>query len=591
MIPKKHKGFHGEPNHNTQIFRDQSPLQHQKQHFQTKQYTSIPLQEKLDEQPQQPQEQQPSIQHQPQLPIQTTTTTTNTTTTTTTNLNQSIQTISRRYRGKDVDNENVANVTEKSRTVQEYQISFDPPQVPSDKRRRLMREFLSKMNIPKELYFYNDGSIFYSPINITINSPHSINGVQIYIKKIKEVNYKDKSSTNSQFLNIITKNPLKPWGIIYESALKVDGFVLNAPKALPIDNKLNGIKWAFVVDDEEFRKPNPRDRNPMKYTNLMKNAINRYEIQFFFMLIPQNQPNVYQEIKRKSLVELKVLTQCIFPRTFYKGRSVTNKLKQQVIAKLGFAPWGINQPIFNGVIPRKTMTIGIDVGHNSDMKGNSVVGFVATIDDNFHNYFSSSFFQKRPGKEIIDSLEEATKEAMLRYYSFNSCLPELVIVYSDGVGDGMLDIVKMTEIAAMKKGFAGTPSSWGLKPKLMYVIVKKNTNARFFTDGQTIGDPPPGTLVDSKITHLGWYDFFLVSQVSFNGSVNPTHYHVLLDEQKMPSDFFQLFTFQMCHLYFNFEKSIRVPAICQFAHKMAFLIGGTVFHEAASQLSDKLFFL
>ncbi|KAM9970630.1 hypothetical protein ACTFIR_002492 [Dictyostelium discoideum] len=426
--------------------------------------------------------------------------------------------------------------------------------------------------------------------------------------------------TLSNFVSDINNNEkvsksLEPWGITYQPALKVDGFVLSAPKNLPNDNKrqLNNIKWAFVVDRDEYRTrdcqngldnfinetgmsqptichTDARDRKPIQYSNIMENAIKTHGIQFFLMLIPQNQSEIYKEIKRKSLVHFKVLTQCIFPRTFYKGRSVTNKLKQQVIAKLGYAPWGLNQQIFNGVIPKKTMIIGIDVGHNSDMRGHSVVGFVATIDDKFQKYFSRSFVQKRPGKEIIDSLEEATKEAMSKYFSFNNCLPELVIVYRDGVGDGMLDLVNRSEIAAMKKGFAETPSSWGIKPKLMYVIVKKNTNARLFT-ANPIGNPPAGTLVDSKITHPNWYDFFLVSQVTFNGSVNPTHYHVLLDEQRIPADLFQLFTFQMCHLYFNFEKSVSVPATCQFAHKMAFLIGRTVFADAAPQLSDKLFFL
>ncbi|KAM9995059.1 hypothetical protein ACTFIY_001257 [Dictyostelium cf. discoideum] len=375
--------------------------------------------------------------------------------------------------------------------------------------------------------------------------------------------------TLSNFVSDINSNPkvsksLEPWGITYQPALKVDGFVLNAPKNLPNDNKrqLYNIKWAFVFDRDEFTKrdckinlddfinetgmsdptircTDSRDKRPSQYSNIMEDEIKSHGIQFFLMLIPQNQSEIYKEIKRKSLVQF----------------------------KLGYAPWGLNQHIFNGVIPKKTMIIGIDVGHNSDMRGHS-----------------------RPGKEIIDSLEDATKEAMSKYFSFNNCLPELVIVYRDGVGDGMLDLVNKTQIAAMKKGFAETPSSWGPKPKLMYVIVKKNTNARLFT-ADSIGNPPAGTLVDSKITHPNWYDFFLVSQVTFNGSVNPTHYHVLLDEKKIPADLFQFFTFQMCHLYFNFEKSVRVPATCQFAHKMAFLIGRKVFADAAPQLSDKLFFL
>ncbi|KAN0028498.1 hypothetical protein ACTFIV_010343 [Dictyostelium citrinum] len=429
--------------------------------------------------------------------------------------------------------------------------------------------------------------------------------------------------TLSSFVNGFNTNPqiaqeLDKWGISYQPALKVDGIVLQAPKNIPINNtaSLRNVRWVFIVEQSEFERgeckknldlfikesqlPNPvvhhpvlprnfRDIRSNIYTDIMGEYAKKGAT-FFLIIIPQNNSEVYKGIKIKSLVQLKVLTQCIFSRTFDKGRPVATKLKQQVVAKLGLAPWGLSQDIYKGV-PKKTMVIGIDVGHNSDMRGHSVVGFVATIDDKFQKFFSRAYVQERPGKEIIGTLEDATKEAMKSYFNANNCLPELVIVYRDGVGDGMLDLVNKNEIAAMKKGFAETPSSWGVKPKLVYTIVKKNTNARFFTNDNKRENPPPGTLIDSKITHQNWYDFFLVSQVAFKGSVNPTHYHVLLDEHQMAADLFQFFTFQMCHLYFNFEKSVRVPASCQFAHKMAFLIGRTVGRNVDTGLSDKLFFL
>ncbi|KAM9981534.1 hypothetical protein ACTFIY_003829 [Dictyostelium cf. discoideum] len=427
----------------------------------------------------------------------------------------------------------------------------------------------------------------------------------------------------SNFVNGFNTNPtisqeLESWGISYQPALKVDGCVLQAPKNVPINNAnaLRNVKWVFIVEQQDFQRgecqknldlflkesqlqpptihhpvlpKSFRDIKSTIYTDIMEQYVKK-GVTFFLIIIPQNNAEVYKGIKMKSLIQFRVLTQCIFSRTFDKGRPVSVKLKQQVVAKLGLAPWGLGQDIYKGV-PKKTMVIGIDVGHNSDMKGHSVVGFVATIDDKFQKFFSRAYAQERPGKEIIHSLEDATKEAMKSYFNHNNCLPELVIVYRDGVGDGMLDLVNKTEIAAMKKGFAETPSSWGTKPKLVYTIVKKNTNARFFTNDNQRANPPPGTLIDSKITHQNWYDFFLVSQVAFKGSINPTHYHVLLDEHQMAADLFQFFTFQMCHLYFNFEKSVRVPASCQFAHKMAFLIGRTVGRNVDKDLSDKLYFL
>ncbi|XP_037536653.1 piwi-like protein 2 [Nematolebias whitei] len=50
-------------------------------------------------------------------------------------------------------------------------------------------------------------------------------------------------------------------------------------------------------------------------------------------------------------------------------------------------------------------------------------------------------------------------------------------------------------------------------------------------------------------------------------------------------------TFKMCHLYWNWPGTIRVPAPCKYAHKLAFLAGQYLHSEPAIQLSDKLFFL
>ena len=50
-------------------------------------------------------------------------------------------------------------------------------------------------------------------------------------------------------------------------------------------------------------------------------------------------------------------------------------------------------------------------------------------------------------------------------------------------------------------------------------------------------------------------------------------------------------TFKLCHLYWNWPGTIRVPAPCKYAHKLAFLAGQVLHQEPSTQLCDKLFFL
>jgi aubergine-like protein len=113
---------------------------------------------------------------------------------------------------------------------------------------------------------------------------------------------------------------------------------------------------------------------------------------------------------------------------------------------------------------------------------------------------------------------------------------------------------------------------------------------------------------------MNWYDFFLVSQSVREGklehknrkwlfffkqiktkkqigTVTPTHYHVVFDTTGIAADHVQMLTFKLCHLYYNWPGTIRVPAPCQYAHKIAFLVGQSLHAPPGQQLADKLYFL
>ena len=87
------------------------------------------------------------------------------------------------------------------------------------------------------------------------------------------------------------------------------------------------------------------------------------------------------------------------------------------------------------------------------------------------------------------------------------------------------------------------------------------------------------------------YDFFLVSQSVRQGTVTPTHYNVVWDTLGLPPDRMQRLTYKLCHLYYNWPGTIRVPAPCQYAHKLAFLVGQSLHEDPSLELSDKLYFL
>ena len=87
-------------------------------------------------------------------------------------------------------------------------------------------------------------------------------------------------------------------------------------------------------------------------------------------------------------------------------------------------------------------------------------------------------------------------------------------------------------------------------------------------------NPPSGTIVDSSIVYndaseTKTYDFFLVSQTTTQGCVLPTHFFVSYDESNLTKDALQELTYNLCFFYYNWSGSIKVPAPCQYAHKVA----------------------
>ena len=70
-------------------------------------------------------------------------------------------------------------------------------------------------------------------------------------------------------------------------------------------------------------------------------------------------------------------------------------------------------------------------------------------------------------------------------------------------------------------------------------------------------------VVDSVITLPERYDFYLISQASRVGTITPTCYNVIWDQQGLLPDKIQRFTFKLCHLYYNWAGPVAIPAVCQ----------------------------
>lgn len=87
------------------------------------------------------------------------------------------------------------------------------------------------------------------------------------------------------------------------------------------------------------------------------------------------------------------------------------------------------------------------------------------------------------------------------------------------------------------------------------------------------------------------YDFFIISQCVREGTVAPTNYNVIYDTSGLLPEHMQQLTYKLCLMYYNSAASVRVPAPCQYAHKLAFLASQCLQRDANPSLNTVLYYL
>ena len=89
-------------------------------------------------------------------------------------------------------------------------------------------------------------------------------------------------------------------------------------------------------------------------------------------------------------------------------------------------------------------------------------------------------------------------------------------------------------------------------------------------------NPPNGCIIDKGLVEKSGqqkedktFDFFMTPASANQGCVLPTHFHVPLNQSNLSKLEIQQLTYALCHFYFNWAGPIKVPAPCQYAHKIA----------------------
>lgn len=361
---------------------------------------------------------------------------------------------------------------------------------------------------------------------------------------------------------------IRSWAVLNYNVRNVNDYQVNDfIKKMVQMSRERGMTFHRPHSVTSSQKPNPeQDIHTLKKTYP--------DIQMILIVLGRGD-DLYARVKRIGDIEVGVLTQCIqaVNVTQVKIPTLANILLK-INAKMG----GINNVISKTgnpvILERPVMIMGADVNHPS--AGDTISPSMAAVVASFDRFASRYAVEVRPQQhrvEIIQDLKNMTRNLLIAFHhNTRGCKPERIVMYRDGVSESQFMEVLAYEMKAMRAACSELDQNY--QPGITFLVVQKRHHTRLFcSDKDGVGkckNVPPGTVVDTAITHPNERDFYLCSHKGIQGTSKPTHYHVLWDDNDITMDDLQTLTYSLCHLYSRCTRSVSLPSPAYYAHLAAF---------------------
>jgi len=272
-------------------------------------------------------------------------------------------------------------------------------------------------------------------------------------------------------------------------------------------------------------------------------------VQLVLVVLPYKSTSIYNAIKRAADVKYGVHTVDVVGDGKKFAQALAGKNNSQYFAnvalKFNLKLGGHNQLLDSAdlgfVSEGQTMFVGLDVTHpapGSSESAPSVSSITASINAQLGQWPADVRIQKGY-KEMIEGLKGMFKTRLQLWQKHNQQnLPEEIIVYRDGVGETMYDLVRTVELPQMKEAcqeiYPATATK-AEKPSITIVICGKRHKTRFYPTNeaeadQRTGGTKNGTVVDRGITEARIWDFYLQAHTALHGTPKSAHYVVVHDE-------------------------------------------------------------
>lgn len=287
--------------------------------------------------------------------------------------------------------------------------------------------------------------------------------------------------------------------------------------------------------------------------------------------------NEYPIVKNEAEVQVGVLTQCIKDATVQKismgkGKQVLGNLLLKINTKLNGVNFKLGSTTLKeiGFMDEPILFLGADVTHPApNSKSPSVAAITASYD------LSGMCFQmhiqvQEAAQEVIEKLAFIIKKMLMTFKEKTKRAPQRIIMFRDGVSEGQFPFIKEKEYKnGIKEACRLLSSTYN--PRITFVVVKKRHHTRFIPMYSKDAVPPqgnipPGTVVDTVITHPTEMEYFLNSHVGIQGTSKPTRYHVIHDDSNFTMEQLEKLTYYLCYTFVRCAQPVSYPAPTYYAH-------------------------
>jgi eukaryotic translation initiation factor 2C len=292
--------------------------------------------------------------------------------------------------------------------------------------------------------------------------------------------------------------------------------------------------------------------------------------QLIVCIIDKYIKDIYAQIKKISLTEAGIVTQCMLFKNVQYADSIKDQYISNVALKANIKIGGATNYIDTLSESDGTMYLGADVTHAAPgSMAPSIAAIVSSVDGNCTRYHTF-LHQQGHREELITKMEDIMNQALTNYQSKNDGKsPTRIIFFRDGVASGQFADVIKVEIGGIHKALA----KLNIKAPVTFLVVQKRHHIRLFPTDNNVdrsGNCRPGTIVDNGVTHPTEFNFILQSHAGIQGMSRPTIYHVIHDENKFTADAIQKLCYDLCFLAERATRTISIVAPAYRAHLAAF---------------------